>query len=115
MAHQFADVLVKALEQIDDWLAEQRDRRRFRMRDMQPRTLQTLFGVDLTFRRRRYLDRQTGKMVYLLDEVLQLPAQKQLSPALTSWALGQAVLSNSYRGAARSLEAASDVYKRQGA
>ena len=38
MAHQFADVLVKALEQIDDWLAEQRDRRRFRMRDMQPRT-----------------------------------------------------------------------------
>jgi len=105
MAHQFADVLVKVLEQIDDWLAEQRDRRRFRMRDMQPRTLQTLFGVDLTFRRRRYLDRQTGKMVYLLDEVLQLPAQKQLSPALTSWALGQAVLSNSYRGAARSLEA----------
>src|SRR5690606_22002256 len=93
------------LEQIDDWLAEQRDRRRFRMRDMQPRTLQTLFGVDLTFRRRRYLDRQTGKMVYLLDEVLQLPAQKQLRPALTSWALGQAVLSNSYRGAARSLEA----------
>src|SRR5690606_40682292 len=68
----FADVLVKALEQIDDWLAEQRDRRRFRMRVMQPRTLQTLFGVDLTFRRRRYLDRQTGKMVYLLDEVLQL-------------------------------------------
>jgi len=56
MAHQFADVLVKALEQIDDWLAEQRDRRRFRMRDMQPRTLQTLFGVDLTFRRRRYLE-----------------------------------------------------------
>jgi len=105
MARQFADVLVKALEQIDGWLAEQRDRRRFRMRDMQPRTLQTLFGVDLTFRRRRYLDRQTGKMVYLLDEVLQLPAQKQLSPALTSWALGQAVLSNSYRGAARSLEA----------
>src|SRR5690606_23595084 len=105
MARQCADVLVKALEQIDDWLAEQRDRRRFRMRDMQPRTLQTLFGVDLTFRRRRYLDRQTGKMVYLLDEVLQLPAQKQLSPALTSWALGQAVLSNSYRGAARSLEA----------
>src|SRR5690606_23590386 len=75
MAHQFADVLVKALEQIDDWLAEQRDRRRFRMRDMQPRTLQTLFGVDLTFRRRRYLDRQTGKMVYLLDEVRSRPGK----------------------------------------
>src|SRR5690606_39401571 len=81
MARQFAGLMAWALERIDDWLAEQRDRRRFRMRDMQPRTLQTLFGVDLTFRHRRYLDRQTGKMVYLLDEVLQLPAQKQLSPA----------------------------------
>ena len=86
-------------------LAEQRDRRRFRMRDLQPRTLQTLFGVDITFRRRRYLDRQTGETVYLLDEVLNLPAQTQLSPALGAWAMGQAVLTNSYRAAARSLEA----------
>src|SRR5690606_28403846 len=100
MAHQFADVLVKALEQIDDWLAEQRDRRRFRMRDMQPRTLQTLFGGDLTSRRPRYRDRQAGTIVYLLDEVLHRPAQKQLSPAVPSGDLGQAVLSNSYRGAA---------------
>src|SRR5690606_41527616 len=86
-------------------LAKLRYRRRCRIWNMKQRTLQTLFGVDLTFRRRRYLDRQTGKMVYLLDEVLQLPDQKQLSPALTSWALGQAVLSKSYRGAARNLEA----------
>jgi len=105
MARQFAGLMAWALERIDDWLSNQRDSRRFRMRDKEPRTLQTLFGVDITFRRRRYVDRETGKTVYLLDEVLQLPSHRQVSPALASWALGQAVLSNSYRGAARSLEA----------
>src|SRR5690606_41773866 len=83
MAHQFDDVLVKALEQIDGWLAEQRDRRRFRMRDMQPRRLQTLFGVDLTFRRRRYLDRQAGKTVVLPARVRLPPARAQGSRGLT--------------------------------
>ena len=105
MARQFAGLMAWALERIDDWLSNERDRRRFRMRDKEPRTLQTLFGVDITFRRRRYVDRETGKTVYLLDEVLQLPSHRQVSPALASWALGQAVLANSYRGAARSLEA----------
>jgi len=105
MARQFAGLMAWALERIDDWLSNQRDSRRFRMRDKEPRTLQTLFGVDITFGRRRYVDRETGKTVYLLDEVLQLPSHRQVSPALASWALGQAVLANSYRGAARSLEA----------
>jgi len=105
MARQFAGLMAWALERIDDWLSNQRDSRRFRMRDKEPRTLQTLFGVDITFRRRRYVDRETGKTVYLLDEVLQLPSHRQVSPALASWALGQAVLANSYRGAARCLEA----------
>ena len=105
MARQFAGLMAWALERIDDWLSNERDSRRFRMRDKEPRTLQTLFGVDITFRRRRYVDRETGKTVYLLDEVLQLPSHRQVSPALASWALGQAVLANSYRGAARSLEA----------
>jgi len=105
MARQFAGLMAWALERIDDWLSNERDSRRFRMRDKEPRTLQTLFGVDITFRRRRYVDRETGKTVYLLDEVLQLPSHRQVSPALASWALGQAVLANSYRGAARCLEA----------
>src|SRR5690606_40291593 len=35
----------------------------------------------------------------------QLASHRQVSPALASRALGQAVLANSYRGAARSLEA----------
>src|SRR5690606_29929682 len=89
MARQFAGLMAWALERIDDWLSNQRDSRRFRMRDKEPRTLQTLFGVDITFRRRRYVDRETGKTVYLLEEVLQLPAHRQVSPALASWALGQ--------------------------
>ncbi|OUM97837.1 MAG: hypothetical protein BAA04_03320 [Firmicutes bacterium ZCTH02-B6] len=89
MARQFAGLMAWALERIDDWLSNQRDSRRFRMRDKEPRTLQTLFGVDITFRRRRYVDRETGKTVYLLDEVLQLPSHRQVSPALASWALGQ--------------------------
>lgn len=105
LAQEFARLFVVTLEEIDAWLAQQRDRRRFRLKDKDPRTLQTLFGVEVTFSRRRYLDRHSGKSVYLLDEVLQLPAQKQVSPALGAWALGQAVLTNSYRGACRSLQA----------
>src|SRR5690606_37825116 len=72
---------------------------------METRTLQTLFGVDVTFRRRRYVDRTTGQSVFLLDQALKLPEQQQVTPALTSWVLGQAVLSGAYRGAARSLKA----------
>src|SRR5690606_5875461 len=78
---------------------------RFRMRHKEPRTLQSLFGLDITFRRRRYVARETGKTVYLRAEVLQLASRRQVSPALASWALGQAVLANSCRGGARSLEA----------
>jgi len=105
MAREFVQVYIQALAEIDNWLLEHRDKRRFRLKDSDTRTLQTLFGIEITFSRRRYLDRQTGKSVYLLDEVLQLPEQKQISPALAAWSLGQAVVCNSYRGAAESLNA----------
>lgn len=105
LAQDFSKVLAWALQTIDEWIREHRDSKRFRAKGLEPRTLQTLLGVTVTFQRRRYVDRQTHKTVYLLDEVLQLPAQTQLSPGLAAWVLGQAVLCNTYRGAADSLEA----------
>lgn len=104
-ARTFAQWFVQVLEELDHVLLRSRDRRRYRLKGMETRTLQTLFGVDVTFRRRRYVDRTTGQSVFLLDQALKLPEQKQVSPGLTSWVLGQAVLSGAYRGAARSLKA----------
>lgn len=60
---------IQAPVEIDDWLLEHRDKQRFRMKDSHIRKLQTHYGIEITFRR-RHLDRQTGKPVYLLDEVL---------------------------------------------
>src|SRR5690606_2041740 len=105
LAQDFSKVLAWALQTIDEWIREHRDSKRFRAKGLEPRTLQTLLGVTVTFQRRRYVDRQTHKTVYLLDEVLQLPAQTQLSPGLAAWVLGQAGLCTTQRGAADRLEA----------
>src|SRR5690606_39689042 len=78
MARQFAGLMAWALERIDDWLSNERDSRRFRMRDKEPRTLQTLFGVDITFRRRRYVDRETGKTVRSEEHTSELQSRENL-------------------------------------
>src|SRR5690554_833273 len=51
------------------------------------RTVQTVIGVAVTFKRRYYLDVETGQYVFLLDELLGLPKEKQISPALTEVAV----------------------------
>ena len=74
-ARTFAQWFVQVLEELDHVLLRSRDRRRYRLKGMETRTLQTLFGVDVTFRRRRYVDRTTGQSVFLLDQALKLPEQ----------------------------------------
>lgn len=105
MAVQFADVYRAALEELDARIAKQRDSGRYRLKGLEERGLQTLLGVCITFRRRRYYDRVQRRSVYLLDEVMQLPAHKQVSPALATWTLAEAVWASSYRSAAKGLKA----------
>ncbi|MGG3210828.1 UPF0236 family protein [Geobacillus stearothermophilus] len=65
----FAVLLATLLEEIDQQLAEARDKRRYQLKDKRPTTIQTLFG-EVTFRRNYYYDRQTGNYTFLLDAEL---------------------------------------------
>ncbi|MWR20619.1 ISLre2 family transposase, partial [Helicobacter pylori] len=49
----FAVLLAALLEEIDQQLAEARDKRRYQLKDKRPTTIQTLFG-EVTFRRNYY-------------------------------------------------------------
>ena len=46
------------------------------------RTITSIFG-DIDFKRRYYLDKQTGERVYLLDEYFKIAQEK--NPALKKW------------------------------
>ncbi|PZN00869.1 MAG: hypothetical protein DIU76_11950 [Bacillota bacterium] len=41
----------------------------------------------MSFRRRRYYDRVNKRWVYPLDELLEIPDARQVSPGLSSWAM----------------------------
>ena len=62
--------LVSILEEADVWLRDNRDFERFENREMQECTIATMFG-SITINRRRYIDREKGKRVALLDQYLQ--------------------------------------------
>ncbi|WP_151698194.1 ISLre2 family transposase, partial [Weizmannia acidilactici] len=94
----FRVILSHTLEELDVWLMENRDFKRFEYRERQSCTLETLFG-PLTFKRRKYKDRQTGRRVALLDQVLKFKGSNSLSPLITDMAVDWAVRGRSYRDA----------------
>lgn len=77
------------LEWVDEQLALQRPAG-LRLKDRQPRTLETLVG-PVTFWRRRYWDRQRRCHRYLLDESLGLEKRQRASPGLIAELVAQAV------------------------
>lgn len=102
--HQFGQALVKLLEGLGEWLHGRVDRKRFEFVDFRSRTLETVLGIPVRFRRRYYLDRESGKYVALLDQLLELPEHDQISPALEKVAVQLGVNGPSYRAAAQQLE-----------
>lgn len=94
----YQNILVSLLEEVDVWLRDNRDFARFENREMQECTIGTLFG-SITINRRRYLDRETGDRVALLDRYLQFSGRDALSPFLTDLAVKWAVKGPSYRDA----------------
>lgn len=103
MLEEFGKLLAQLLELVDDRLFAMRDKDRYVSHGSVSRTMGTLFGQDVNFKRRRYRERETGKEVYLLDEVLDIEPNTQVSPALTALMLTQAATTNSYRKAAESM------------
>src|SRR5690625_4689446 len=94
----FKNTLLSILEELDDWLKDNRDFKRFKNREKQKTTLATMFG-SITINRRKYFDQKAGVRVALLDQFLQYDEEDSLSPFLTEMVIKWAVKGPSYRDA----------------
>src|SRR5699024_10249657 len=94
----YQNILVSLLEEIDVWLRDHRDFNRFENREMQECIMGTMFG-SIKINRRKYVDRETGDRVALLDQYLQFNGSDTLSPFLTEIVVKWAVKGPSYRDA----------------
>ncbi len=94
----FQHVLVEILEQFDKKLMDNRDKNRFVNKEKNPRSVQTLVGT-IDFERRYYWDKEENQWTYLLDEMLELEAEKTIGPGLLELAVTWATKGPSYRDA----------------
>ena len=99
----FSNVFQQLLTELDQQLAEHRDKARFQLKDKRPMTMDALFG-SIRITRNYYYDRQNGKYIYLLDQYLQFDGAKGLSPLVQEMAMELAVEGPSYRHASSTLE-----------
>lgn len=103
MQDMFANAMKTALERLDQIILEQRDRQRFRVKAERETSVNTVLG-SIRFKRRLYMDRQTGQHVYLLDQYLQFEGRGKVSPHLLETAIAFAAEGPSYRDSAKRLE-----------
>ena len=94
----FQHLMVKVLEFYDKKLMKNRDKARYEIKEINQRTIQALVG-EITFKRRYYRDKLNDCWVYLLDETLQLEANKSIGPGLLSLGVEWATKGPSYRDA----------------
>src|SRR5699024_2338077 len=78
----YQNLLVSLLDEIDVWLRDHRDFNRIENREMQECIMGTMF-VSIKINRIKYLDRETGERVVLLDQYLQFNGSDTLSAFLT--------------------------------
>ena len=86
MQDLFTAAMRTALEKLDEIILEQRDRERYRVKAERETSMNTVFG-NIRFKRRLYMDRQTGKYVYLLDQHLRFEGRGKVSPHLLETAI----------------------------
>ncbi|AGA57472.1 Uncharacterized protein family (UPF0236) [Thermobacillus composti KWC4] len=103
MQDMFVDAMRSTLEMLDQIILEQRDRERYRVKAERETSVNTVFG-NIRFKRRLYMDRQTGKHVYLLDQHMRFEGRGKVSPHLLETAIAFAAEGPSYRDSARRLE-----------
>jgi hypothetical protein len=99
----FRRVLEGVLSRLDSRILQSRDKQRYRFKQDIARSFQTLFGT-FSYLRAYYEDRQTGKRVFLLDDVLGVDRRIQFSPVLGQLCAGLNAFGLSYRGVANILE-----------
>ena len=86
----YQNIFISLLDELDDWLMNNRDYKRFENRERQKCTIATMFG-DLTINRRKYFDWEAFHRIALLDQYLQFSGSESLSPFIremaVTWAL----------------------------
>jgi hypothetical protein len=102
LAKFFRDAMRLLLEELDEELFTKRDGQRYIVHEFKETCLETMLG-PVRFRRRVYVDRQTGERVYGLDEALGLEQRARVSPGLRQVAVREAAEGVSYRGARDSI------------
>jgi hypothetical protein len=68
------------LEDLDEEIYKNRDKKRYESVDRKDRTIETILGIPVTFKRRYYKDRKADNYTFLLDEALGLPKRSKQSP-----------------------------------
>ncbi|MBP3040007.1 ISLre2 family transposase [Bacillaceae bacterium Marseille-Q3522] len=99
----FSNVMKTMLEEIDEQIAEERDKSRYRYKNKRGISLVSLFG-EIQVERRYYCDRKAGKYVCLLDRYLEFEGAGGFSPLIEEAGMELAVAGPSYRKAANALE-----------
>src|SRR5699024_870990 len=79
---EYQNIIVSLLKEVDVWLRDHRDFNRFEKREMHECIMGTMFG-SIKINRRKYVDRETGDRVVLLDQYFQFNGSDTLSPFLT--------------------------------
>jgi len=103
LQESFTEVMAHMLLEMDEAIAEGRDKKRFELKDKRRLNLDSLFG-RVSLRRNYYLDRKTGNYVYLLDQYLEFDGGKGMSPVVQELGIELAVTGPSYRHAEDALE-----------
>lgn len=92
-------ITVYMLEQIDENLMKNRDKKRYKSKQIRQTTIKTVYG-EVEYSRRMYLDKQTNEYVYLLDDSMQMERIGQISTNLAK-KITEAVSEMPFRKAAK--------------
>jgi len=99
----YSEIFQEFLTELDQEIAEARDKTRFQLKDKRAMTMDSLFG-SIEVSRNYYYDRENNKYMFLLDQHLQFEGAKGLSPLVQEMAMELAVEGQSYRSASHTLE-----------
>lgn len=102
IACEFArELTVGILEQLDECLMKNRDKKRYVSKQTRGTTIKTVYG-EVEYSRRSYYDRQEGCYVYLLDEQLQMEKIGTISANLAK-IIAEATVDMPFRKAAETI------------
>src|SRR5690625_3783905 len=103
LQESFSQIMANLLMELDQFIADNRDKQRFELRDKRQLSFDSIFG-HVELRRNYYLDRETGKYLSLLDRHLDFDGGQMMSPVVQDLAIELAVTGVSYRQASGALE-----------